>query len=373
MRNKNLILAIILIGLAAVSAGYYLISSSAPVKTAEATGTSKTPPGKITSNQMRRLGIETVAAVIATSVPLGSVAATVTLPPEASVAVTAPFTGSIVQLYVVAGQAVTRGQPLAILKSREPVQIGADLARARSRMALAQATSARTNQLVQEGIIAGARGDEASAQLKQARTDVAESQRILSQAGASANGQITLRAPISGRLAKVNVQTGGPVDGMTAPFVVEATSSYMLDLQVPERLAGAVRTGMDIEIAQVGPGDLGVGGKIISVGASLDPATRSVLAKARVGASPNLIAGKNVMVIIKGDGAQTGVRVPAKSITQLDNKDVVFVLRGEKIETREIVIAARGKDHVVISEGLAVGEQVAVTGLSELKVMLAGE
>ena len=147
----------------------------------------------------------------------------------------------------------------------------------------------------------------------------------------------------------------------------------MLDLQVPERLAGNIRTGMAIEIAVPGADGAIVGGTIISVGASLDPATRSILAKARVGAAPQLIAGKNVMVVIKGDGSQTGVQVPVKAVTQIDNKDVVFVFRGDTVERREIVIVSRTQGFVVISQGVAVGEQVAVSGLSELKVMLAGE
>lgn len=373
MRNRNLIIAATTLCLALASLGYYFLAGNDLVETAEASDTKAQGLGKMTANQMRRLGIETVSAEVAVSVPLGSVPATVTLPPEASVAVTAPFTGSITQLYVVAGQAVTRGQPLAILKSREPLQIGADLARARSRLGLAQASAARTEQLVRKGFISRAAGDEVSAQLAQAGTDVVESERILSQAGASANGLITLRAPIAGRLAKVNVQTGGPVDGMTAPFVIEATSSYMLDLQIPERLVSSVHPGMAIEIAVTAVDDALIGGTIISVGASLDATTRSILAKARVGAAPTLIAGKNVTAIIKGHGVQTGIRVPAQAVSQMDGKDVAFVFSGDTVTNREVTVVARVQDYVVISKGLVGGEKVAVSGLSELKVMLAGD
>ena len=90
-----------------------------------------TPAGALSEVQIAKLGITTARAEVASDVALGMVPALVTLPPEARVAVTAPFTGSVIRLYVVAGQAVTRGQPLAIVRSREPVQYGAELARAR--------------------------------------------------------------------------------------------------------------------------------------------------------------------------------------------------------------------------------------------------
>ena len=258
-------------------------------------------PGALTAQQLQRLGIQTKSVDAAVDVPLGTVPAVVTLPPEAQVAVTAPFDGAILRVYVIQGEMVRAGQPLATVKSREPLQYGAELARAQARLGLAQATAARTRQLVDEGIIAGARGDEVNAQIRVAQTDVSENARILRQAGASAGGEVTLRAPISGRVAAMTAQVGGPVMATSAPFVIENSTAFTLDLQLPERLAGQVRPGMSISLA--GPGVLeGATGTIMSVGGSLDPATRSVLAKARIDGAPALVAGKSVMATINGNG-----------------------------------------------------------------------
>jgi cobalt-zinc-cadmium efflux system membrane fusion protein len=67
--------------------------------------------------------------------------------------------------------------------------------------------------------------------------------------GVAEDGTMTLRAPISGRVAQVAVETGGGVDTLTAPFVIEAEGAYQIDLQLPERLARAVRPGMAVEVA----------------------------------------------------------------------------------------------------------------------------
>jgi multidrug efflux pump subunit AcrA (membrane-fusion protein) len=77
------------------------------------------------------LVIESVAAREIDKVPLGSVPGTISLPPAARVAVTAPFAGAVVRVYVIAGEPVVRGQALGLVRATEPVQIGGDLARAR--------------------------------------------------------------------------------------------------------------------------------------------------------------------------------------------------------------------------------------------------
>ena len=69
------------------------------------------------SDPLAGLGIEAVKASAVTEVPLGTVPGTITLPPEARVAVTAPFPGAAVRVYVIEGQPVRRGQPLALVRS----------------------------------------------------------------------------------------------------------------------------------------------------------------------------------------------------------------------------------------------------------------
>lgn len=327
-------------------------------------------PGALSAEQIRRMAIATELAVPATSAELGMVPAVVTLPPEARVAVTAPFGGSVVQLFVINGQAVTKGQPLAVVRSIEPVQYGAALARGQAQLAVARANAARTGQLAREGIVAGARADEAQATLREAEVAVAENRRILTQTGAGAGGELTLRAPISGRLAAVAVQTGGPVGGLTAPFVIENTANLMLDLQIPERLVRDVQPGMAIELAAMN--GRAVPGSIISVGGSIDPASRSVMARTRIASDPTLVSGKAVMVTIKGSRKMDGASVPAAALTQMGGKDVVFVADRNGFAARQVIVAGKSGQMISLSSGVRPGERVATSGLTELKVLLGG-
>ncbi len=317
------------------------------------------------------LAIETAPARAINNIPLGTVPGTIDLPPEARVAVTAPFAGAVVKVYVIEGQQVARGAALGLVRSAEPVQIRGDLARARSAAALAEARAQRLSKLADEGIIAAARADEAIAERDQSRASVAQFSRMASLgADVGPDGAMTLRAPIAGRVAHVGVQTGGGVDTLTAPFVIEAAGAYQIELQLPERLARQVRPGMAVAIAlSEGDGAAPLDGKIIAVAPSLDPATRAVMARASVAAAPGVIAGRNVTVTILGEGR--GVAVPDRAVTRISNKDHVFVRSAKGWEKRAVTLAARSGDLAVIASGLVEGEKVAVSSVAELKAMNA--
>lgn len=371
-RAKILYATLAALAIVAAFAGYRLLGGSGqPDGAGQETADMPVAAGALSAQQLRRLGVQTVVAEAAMDVPLGTVPAAITLPPEAQVAVTAPFDGAIIRLHVIQGQQVSAGQALATVRSREPLQYGAELARAQARLGLAEASAARTRQLVQEGIVAGARADEMNAAIRVARTDVAENARILRQAGASASGEVTLRAPIGGRVAAMTAQVGGPVMATSAPFVIENSAAFTLDLQLPERLAGQVRPGMRIAVPASGAMPE-LTGSILSVGSSLDPATRSIIAKARIDGTPPLVAGKSVMVVIHHDSAQPGVSVPSRAMTTIDGKPHVLLRTSKGFAPRAVTVAGQSGDRTILSDGLKPGDKVAVSGISELKMLLAG-
>ncbi|MCB2065630.1 MAG: efflux RND transporter periplasmic adaptor subunit [Erythrobacter sp.] len=326
-------------------------------------------PGGEAEPAAQALAIETAPAEAASEVPLGSVPGRITLPPEARVAVTPPFAGVAVRVYVIEGQTVARGAPLALVRAAEPIAIGGDLARARSELTLAEAQAARMGQLAEEGIVARARAQEAEARLQQAHATLAETQRLAAMAGTGPDGTMTLRAPIAGRVAHVGIETGSGVDGMAAPFVIEAAGPLRIELQLPERLAQQVRPGMGVSVRLPGSSDDSamVGGQVLTVAPSIDPQTRSVMAVATFGAAPGLVPGANVMVTIEGSGSGEGVSVPAAAVTRIDGEDHVFVREGTDFAPRRVTVVANSGGRAVIADGLTAGEVVAISSITELK------
>lgn len=365
MNSRNIVVGGALAVLA-VAGGYALLGSGEDAAPAAQQAAPGADTAELSEAQLARLDIKTVAARLTSDVPLGIVPAMVTLPPESRVAVTATLPGAVRQVFVIEGQEVRRGQPLATIVSRDAMQLGGQSGRASARIALAQANLARAEALFREGVIAGARVQEARAELAQAESEAREAGRILASSGASGDGLVTLRAPISGRVSKVAVQTGGPVDALTAPFVIDAADAYQLDLQLPEQLAASVKPGMTVTL----PGN--VTGRIVTVGSAIDPATRSVIAKASLGAAPGLIAGKSVMVTIGASGGTSAVSVPSSAVARVGGKDVVFVRIGKGFALREVTLGGSGNGETAILFGLKPGEVVAASSIPELKMLLGG-
>ena len=251
---------------------------------------------------------KTAVARPAAEMVLAELPATVVQPPQARVAVAAPFAGTLRDVRVQPGQAVRQGDVLATMISREALVLAGDLARAEAHGRLTGAEAARMSALAREGIISGARADTADAANAEAAINAREARRLLARAGADSDGIVRLRAPITGRVTGVSVAAGAPVDGMTAPFVIEADGSRWLALQLPERLAGKVRPGMAITTAD------GRRGRIETVSASLDPETRAFAARARLeDGGPGLVGGRLLTVVDpcpgglwRGDGPGCG-------------------------------------------------------------------
>jgi len=320
--------------------------------------------------QVKELGITVEPAQGDAPIPLASVPGTVSLPPEARVAVTSPFGGTAVKVLVIPGQEVARGAVLGVVKAAESVQFSGAMARSQAELPVAQANAARLSQLAKEGVIAPSRAEEAVANLRTVQATLAENRRLLALGGASRDGTVTLRSPIAGRVASVSVETGGAVSTDGAPFVVENIAALRLDLQLPQRLAGQLRPGMPVAVEQDGRR---VTGKLLSVGASLDPVTRSLVARASVAGDAGLVPGKGVTAIIEAAGETTkGVSVPRTAVANVDGKDVVFVRDGKNFRRQVVKVAGESSGRMVIGSGLDAHAQVVTKGVAELKAIFAG-
>ena len=356
--------AAVIAGLGAIWCFGLRDTAAPPAAVQTAAPASTDAPGHITisDDQIAKLGIRFDSAVAAGELPLASLPAIIALPPNARVAVAATIPGVVTQTYVVEGETVRQGQRLAEIASREVLTMGADLARAQSRLDYAAANAARLGQLSRDGVIAGARADEANASLREAQVDTDESARLLSVANASGSrGSYTLTAPIAGRITTASLQTGSSVDGTSAPYVIDAASRYEVIAQLPERLVGSVTPGMQVRLPS------GVGGTVTSVGSTIDPATRSASLKAKVSAAPGVVAGKALTIILLAKAPDGAVRVPASALTTLDGADVVFVRGPGGVTTRKVGVGGKADGSAVILSGVRAGESVVTTGTSELK------
>jgi len=134
--------------------------------------------------QVKGLALKFAAAEKADAYLVATLPAIIAPPPDARIAVAATFPGTVLQMLAVEGDVVKKGQPLAIIASREILTLSAELAGARARLAAASANAKRQSTLNEEGIVSGARAEEAEAEHQQARAEVDEKSRMLTAVNA---------------------------------------------------------------------------------------------------------------------------------------------------------------------------------------------
>jgi len=324
----------------------------------------------ISADQAKALALRFAPAVKADLAPIATLPAMIAPPPNARVAVAAQLPGIVTRVFVVEGAEVRAGQPLATVSSRDIVTLSAELSRARARLDVARANAARIGQLSREGIVAPARADEANAQLRQAQVDVSEQGRLIGMANGSSGGAgYTLTAPITGRISTMTIETGKALDPGAAPFVIDAGGAMQAQAQLPERLIGAIQPGMTVRAGRVE-------GKVLAVGTAIDPATRSASLTASLPADPSIRSGQSLSLSVMGPAANGAVRVPGEAIAQVSGATMVFVRTARGVVARPVILAEGGEgaegERVVLS-GLKVGDEIAVSAVSELKTLAAAE
>lgn len=329
----------------------------------------KAPAGilPLSAAEMDRIGVRFAAAETANDIPVATVPGTLAPPPNARVAVAAVIPGVVTRTLVVEGDMVRAGQPLAVVAARELFTLGAGIEQAAARVEVARASDRRLGQLAREGVIAGARADEARGALREAQAELNEQKRIVRLVnGSPGQGSYTLTAPIAGRITTASIQTGSPVSESTAAYVIDAASRYELTAQLPERLLEQVRTGMGVRL----PGD--IRGEITSVGTVLDPQTRSATLRARIPPGPGIVSGRALPVTILAPAPAGTFLVPAGAVLDVNGKPSLFVRTPQGVAVRPVTVGDQADGRVLVRTGLRPGEQIAVAGMSELKA-IAGQ
>lgn len=168
-----------------------------------------------------------------------------------------------------------------------------------------------------------------------------------------------LKAPISGTIIDRQVSLGEYVSEQKPAFVVADLSTIWIDLSVYRQDIKRVRIGDEVLID---PDD--GGGEIKATVSYLSPigARETQTALARVvlsNADGRLRPGLFVTARLVLAKREVPVAVHVEAIQTLENRTVVFVREGDKIEARPVEIGEMDSRHAEVKAGLEVGESYA--------------
>lgn len=319
----------------------------------------------ISQQQGERLGIALDDVKAADSVALIDLVGRVTRAPGSVRSVVAPFAGVITKVYALPGKMVRTGDPLISISSRDYAATASTLAQAKSELRVAEANLTRQTQLLENGLVARSKVDEARARAESARAAVAEASAL--SGGMSAGneaGSYVVRATTAGRVGMLSVRVGDNVDAMTTLASLTAGKELWVEFQVPARLIGQIAAGDRVELSNAGSGE------IMSVTDILDPTTRSASAYATLPPGSTLFEGQLVRGhLSRATGDAKLISAPAQSIVQIDGKDYVFRRTPDGYAPTPVHIVGRTEEVATLRGGLRPGDAVATSGLTELKAL----
>jgi len=298
---------------------------------------------------------------------------------EMSVDVFAPFPGKIITLFAKAGDDVQKGATLFTIDSPDLLQAESTLVSAAGTLNLTTRALERAKQLYEVQGVAQKDLDQAIAEqqsaegaLRAARDAVrifgksdAEMDRIVAER--KIDSVLAVHNPITGRVTARNAAPGLFVQPGTtpAPYSVSDVSTMWMLASVAETDFPLLQLGQDVAVDVKAYAGRLFRGKIVNIGASVDPNTRRLLVRSEVpDPAHELRPGMFATFLISMGRAMRSVAVPfAGVVREGDGTMTVWVTTDRKRLVRRTVVVGLQQDGLhQILDGLKPGELVATDG-----------
>lgn len=176
-----------------------------------------------------------------------AVTGTLDVPPESSVAITAPLGGFVENTTLLQGTRVSKGQALAVIRNPEFVQLQQDYLETRARLEYARTELARQKELYEQEVAPQKNYQRAQADYNALRVQTAAQAARLRLAGLPVGGRIvstaTLRASRAGFVKTVNVTVGQAVTATDALFEIVDPEHLHVELTVFEKDVSKLQKG----------------------------------------------------------------------------------------------------------------------------------
>lgn len=291
----------------------------------------------------------------------------------------ATVTGRVVEVDVLPGQEVKKGELLARLNSSELSSQQLAYMKARAQLELNRRAAERAKALLAADVIGAAelQRRESEYQISVAETRAAADQlRLLGFSEAALNrlgvqGAVDSVTPVSasrpGIVVERRVAVGQVVQPADTLFVVADLSRVWALAQVPEQQIGQVRVGQQVSIEVPALGNERRVGKLIFVGHTVDPETRTVLVRTELDNRDGALKPAMLATMLIEARPSDKLVVPASAVVREGEEEFVFVLGdGGQYRLTKVKLAPEQGGRRVVVSGLKGGEKLVVEGAFHL-------
>ena len=331
--------------------------------------------------QIRAAGIETQAIEQESGAGELVVPGVVVVPPQQLRMVAAPAAGLVEMLLVAVDEEVKDGDPIARLRSSDLVEAQRAFLQADADANLAEEKLRRDEQLFKERIIAERRLLVTRAEAVQARSIVRERSELLALVGMTEAeiaklrkdrqfvSSLLVRAPMAGTIIARHGAVGERVPASAPLVTIARLDPIWVNLQIPIGRAAAVEHSEQVTLPS-----LGLQGRMIRVGRTVDSATQSITAVAEFALGKAVVRPGQAVQAILGLPTAGGRqwRVPSEAIVHYLEKHWVFLRTPSGFRVVPVTLVSETPQFASIRGPLNANDRVVTRGILTLLAELAG-
>ena len=290
-----------------------------------------------------------------------------------------PVMGRISQLFVQEGQAVRRGELLALLTSTGLSDAQLGFLKALSARQVAQRAVERAKILLKSDVIGAAELQRREAELDQATAEFDAARDQLEIMGMPPEGIERLErerqinsvarivASMDGTVLSRMLTLGQVVQPADTAFEIADLSSLWLQADVPEQDAGRLRVGNAVDASVAALPGARLSGTLSFVSATVNPDTRTVRVRMTLPNPDGRYKPAMLATMTLKDAVERQQVVPSAAVIREQDAEYVFVqLEGDRFALRQVRLGAEVDGQRVVREGLREGDKIVVEGAFHL-------
>lgn len=280
-----------------------------------------------------------------------------TLQPNEEVDLSFETSGKITNIYFTEASYVKKGDLLAKINDQ---QLQAQLQKNEVRLALAESDAYRQKMLLEKDAVSRVTYDEAVTEVEEIKADIelSKAQIALTE----------LRAPFDGFIGLREVSEGAYISPSTKIAKLTMTSRLKLEFSIPGKYSHLVTKDMPVEFEIDGEKYIAT---IYAKDSKIDIDTRTVMVRALYDNSEGkILPGQYAGITLEVLAEKNALAVPAEAITNEMGLTYVYLKQKGKAHRIQVQTALRTESLVEVTDGLAIGDTVIITGLLQLRESL---
>lgn len=270
--------------------------------------------------------------------------------------------GIITGVNVELGDYVKKGQQLGVIRSGEMAGYGSDLVTSKTNLLIAQKNMDAATEMYKSGLMSEKDYITAQQMYKQAQAQLSRAREVLQINGGNGNGDLVVRAPISGFIVEKQVNNNMAIrsDNNSNLFTISDLKNIWVIANVYESNISQVHLGEEAEVTTLSyPGRV-FKGKVDKILNVLDPTNKVMKIRVQLPNSdyalkPEMFASVNVI----NQKDSNALCIPSSALIFDHSEYFIFVYRNpSNIGIIPVKILGTNEDKTYISGDIKEGEKV---------------